>query len=66
MSNARLSRTTRESKQRITGVWRDRKISAEVPVNPEYLLNTSWRKLPYARLNDVINSGSEAEIWGEY
>ncbi len=66
MSNARLSRITRESKQRITGVWRDRKISAEVPVNPEYLLNTSWRKLPYARLNDVINSGSETGIWSEY
>jgi hypothetical protein len=66
MKNSRLSRSTRGDIQRINATWRDRKIGVEVPVKPEYLLDSTSRHLPAARLYDVIQSGSDLSLWSEY
>jgi len=66
MESSRLSRTTRGDGQRISATWRDRRISVEVPTKPEYLLECETHRLPAARLNDVIQSGSDVSLWGEY
>ena len=66
LSAARISRTTRDDRQQLTGAWGDRKVRVEVPLKPPYLLEWEGGTLPEERLPYVVRSERDPPLWSPY
>lgn len=63
---ARLAVAVRDGQQRVRGTFDERTLTADVPLQPRYLLRAGSLALPEGRLRAAVESEPELQMWSEY